>query len=448
LCNDRHQIAKHCQCHKHSRTCYKYWKGPPDPRQCRFDLDVSNVRPFTTVDSESGEICMRCLDGLVNNFNTTILEAMRCNMDIKFIGSGASAKAILYFITDYITKTQLKTHVAYAALELAVSKLGEYDPKVDDHCTISAKKMLQKCAFAMISHQELSAQQVCSYLMDFEDHFTIHRFNNLYWGNYERFIQSEDPSPECYSSPLSSVPSDEQNNEIQDNAPNADIMPDLGNNVLQSPDDDDSNPLQQSQFQGQEDEIFDDDNGLSSDEIGIDVNDDGQLVAKSNQVADYQLRGQALHDICIWDFIAHVENIKHRQLTEPSTATNLNDDLHHILSSTARKRPQFAFDEHHSQATSHVLHVCTPSNQLVPVPIGGSIPRRDDDSTRARYCRLMLIFFQPWVHAHDLQTEGQSWEDAFCSFLLTCSPDFIKKMDNMQILHECRDSQDDHYAQR
>ena len=84
---------------------------------------------------ETGELCLRCLDGLVNNFNETILEAIRCNMDIKFIGSGPAVKAIIYYITNYITKSQLKTHVAYAALELATKKLGEYNPD-DDEITI------------------------------------------------------------------------------------------------------------------------------------------------------------------------------------------------------------------------------------------------------------------------------------------------------------------------
>lgn len=78
-------------------------------------------------------------------------------MDIKFIGSGVSAKAILYYITDYITKSQLKAHVTYAALWLAVDKLGQYCPD-DDELTIRAKRLLQKCAHAMISHQELSMQ--------------------------------------------------------------------------------------------------------------------------------------------------------------------------------------------------------------------------------------------------------------------------------------------------
>ncbi|KAJ6595421.1 hypothetical protein B0H10DRAFT_1673426, partial [Mycena sp. CBHHK59/15] len=66
-----------------------------------------------------------------------------------------------YYITDYITKSQLKTHVAFAMLELAVKKLGNYNPLEDD-LMMRAKKMLQKCAYAMISQQELSAQQVAS----------------------------------------------------------------------------------------------------------------------------------------------------------------------------------------------------------------------------------------------------------------------------------------------
>ncbi|KAI0059116.1 hypothetical protein BV25DRAFT_1784958, partial [Artomyces pyxidatus] len=190
---DRHLLVKKCQSHAHSNTCYKYWKGPPNPKECRFDLDESNVRPETTVDAETGEICLRCLDGLVNNFNMTMLEAIRCNMDIKFIGSGASAKAILYYITDYITKSQLKTHVAYAALELAIQKLGVYDAEADD-VTVRAKKTLQKCAYALISHQELSAQQVVSYLMDYEDHFTSHKFAGLYWTSFQNFLGQEDAS--------------------------------------------------------------------------------------------------------------------------------------------------------------------------------------------------------------------------------------------------------------
>ncbi|KAJ7864111.1 hypothetical protein B0H14DRAFT_2305378, partial [Mycena olivaceomarginata] len=95
-------------------------------------------------------------------------------------------------ITDYITKSQLKTHVAFAMLELAVKKLGEFNPILDDKTTC-AKHLLQKCAYAMIFQQELSAQQVTSYLLDLEDHFTSHSYRNFYWTSFESFINKEDP---------------------------------------------------------------------------------------------------------------------------------------------------------------------------------------------------------------------------------------------------------------
>jgi hypothetical protein len=194
---DLHNLVEKCQFHVHTRTCYKYWKGPGYAKECRFDLDESNVRPISQFDPETGEFELRCLDGLVNNFNTTMLEAIRCNMDIKFISSGPAAKAVMYYITDYITKSQLQAHVAYAALELAVTRLGEYDPEEDDFA-MRARRLLQKCAHSMIAQQEMSGHQVVSYLMDFEDHFTSHKFSNLYWPSLERFLDNERPSPECY----------------------------------------------------------------------------------------------------------------------------------------------------------------------------------------------------------------------------------------------------------
>ncbi|KAF9642032.1 hypothetical protein BDM02DRAFT_3076087, partial [Thelephora ganbajun] len=193
---DIHLLAKECQIHSHTKTCYKHHKEG-ETAECRFHLNENNFHETSDFDPETAELCLHCLQGLVNNFNTTMLEAIRCNMDIKFIGSGESTKAILYYITDYITKSDLKTHVAFAALELAVKKLGEFDPDADE-ATVRAKQMLQKCAYAMISHQELSAQQVAAYLVGGGDHYTSHRFRNLYWTSFETSVNNECPSPECY----------------------------------------------------------------------------------------------------------------------------------------------------------------------------------------------------------------------------------------------------------
>ncbi|KAG1851160.1 hypothetical protein F4604DRAFT_1512129, partial [Suillus subluteus] len=278
---DLHHLVKACQVHKHNLTCFKYWKGPPHPQECRFDLDESHHCAKSYLDKETGEICLHCLDGMVNNFNTSMLEAVRCNMDIKFIGSGASAKAILYYITNYITKSQLKVHVAYAALNLAQQKLSEFDP-ADDELTIRAKELIRKSAHAMISYQELSSQQVVAYLMDFGDHYTSHKYANIFWTSFENYVDTIIPLPK------QSIDEEHCNNhecEEEDKHP-INKAEEEWTYSLQPPVDED---------------IMQDiaDGALASDEVSLSIGNNGVLIPRANQVQDYQLRSPALQDMCI-----------------------------------------------------------------------------------------------------------------------------------------------------
>ncbi|PBK83778.1 hypothetical protein ARMGADRAFT_868334, partial [Armillaria gallica] len=74
---------------------------------------------------------------------------------------------------------------------------------------------------------------------------------------------------------------------------------------------------------------------------------------------------------------------------------------------------------------------------------GPGIPCPDRKDIYPRYCWLMLILFKPWALACDLREEDQTWEDAFKQFANMASPSILKILDNMQILHECKDSRDD-----
>lgn len=226
-------------------------------------------------------------------------------MDIKIIGLGPAAKVIIYYITNYITKLQLKTHVAYAALELATKKLGEYNPD-DDNITVQAKKLLQKCAYPMISHQELPSQQVASYLMDCEDHFTSHQYQNLYWTSFEKHINQEQPSPECY--PLDvNIPlfrdtenGPEQNLEtelVETTASENNVARDsenISNTDLELDNSDENGDL--TNFDAEMDE-----------ELTISVNSSGKLIVQSKQIADYQLRDHQLQNISLWYFVSSLE---------------------------------------------------------------------------------------------------------------------------------------------
>lgn len=217
-------------------------------------------------------------------------------MYIKFIGLGAPAKAVLHYITDYITKSQLKTHVAYAALELSVQKLGEYDPQEDD-ISVHAKKLLQKCAYIMLTHQELSAQQVASYLMDYENHFTSHNFKSLYWISFEKCLDSMDPSPECTPSKDVQITVDHVNNEepanksCAENQEHATGTDSSENSIMHAPKEDDSSSDEEIDLPADECILFHLTNGSDSavdkDEVVVSVNNAGELVARTLQVEDY-----------------------------------------------------------------------------------------------------------------------------------------------------------------
>lgn len=559
---DHHLLVQHCQYHYHSAMCYKY-----DIHSCRFDMDEKNYEPITAFDSSTGELKLRCLHGLVNNFNQTILDCIHCNMDIKFVGSGVLAKAILYYITDYITKSQLKTHVAYAALELAVVKLGEYDTN-DDDITVQAKRMLQRCTYAMISQQELSAPQVVSYLMDYDDHFTSHKYTRFNWLSIEGFVNSVlplttetkendpeqqslsntdtitlnselvrnnmdqnityrpvdsdmdvDPAPETMCNHISNVLTDRwhshdcldecqeapvsQNQDKGSDQPEEAPVPQHqvkdGDHIRGE----DSDQLQvkdgnQLQVNGNEQTQAEDNDQIQANDgdeyVVLQVDDNNNLIPRTSVLQDYLKRGNDLTDVCFWDYISRIEKVRKstdrvkrragdiEQNNVPldnidsdadfnetnsgnDTGHNTDDenepddrglqclwDLHlhqnKLLKSTTYQRPRVEFASAHPDSTMHYQRVRQRSKRMVPVPLGPSIPRCDCDVTKERHARLMLVFFKPWSVIPDLKPMAMSWLDAYSDFTQSCHPRLLKLIDNMQLLHECRDSRDDHFSKR
>ena len=435
---DVSNLAERVQRHRHSHTCYKYYKAG-DARTCRFDLKEENFRAESHIDTDNGQISLRCLDGLVNNFNTTMLEAVRCNMDIQFIGSGESAKAMIYYITDYITKSQLKSHVAYAALQLAVKKCEEMDD-ADDDFTARSKRLLQKCAYAMVSHQEMSAQQVASYLMGYEDHFTSHRFNCLYWASFERYIERYDELKVCFGAVkgCDELDDHEQDLDLGDHGERGQPADDGEN------DGDDSWPV-----------VEDDE------EVSVRVESDGNVSILADQITDYTLRPRELGEMCLWDFVAKTEKVYRRRC-----GVDAGEDLDMILDEQLDDDDGDGDEEEkhlHPRREAHVggLYEFLPDHkerdrkcvrlrvhEAIPVPIGPALPRRDEIEAEPRYCRLMMILFKPWRSFSDLRGSLDSWQAAFKNFSPELCVEHLHVVENMQVLHECRDSRNEHMQAR
>ena len=68
-----------------------------------------------TVD-DVGAITMRKTEQWINTYNIVLSYLLRCNTDVTSLLSGTQVKAVIAYVTDYITKSLLKTHTMFETI--------------------------------------------------------------------------------------------------------------------------------------------------------------------------------------------------------------------------------------------------------------------------------------------------------------------------------------------
>ena len=107
------------------------------------------------------------------------------------------------------------------------------------------------------------------------------------------------------------------------------------------------------------------------DEICISVKQTGEIVAKASQVADYQLHGDCLNNISVWDYVAQIEKIskasdRQKSDDKDDSEDDENDDtpdtksesdsaetIEEILNDTSRKQKRIDLQHEHLEHISH-----------------------------------------------------------------------------------------------
>ena len=457
---DLFNLIRQCQQHIHTATCYKYC-SPQGEKICRFGLGTNTVNQHTSVDKETGELNYQRLDGFVNQYNETIIEILRCNMDLKFIGSGQSAKAILYYITDYISKSQLKMHVVYNALELAIKKMQTTDALqcISSELTTedAGRAILRKTANSIIALQELSAQQVALLSLQEADHYTSHKFSYCYWSYAEQFVDSVLPLTSNSDDQFRANAADDDHENRLDETLTTEsdtANDDFGEKMLIDPDDNVEQPF-------------------------VHLSPSDGLKMKSSQLADYIYRPAFLQSLSFWEYIAHCTKLKQRRKKEntpPSSNSDedsdnndtndqnkeplLADNAHttttsdkttfEIITSASKQKGYLHFLPQHNDARSHGVKVWNFNDCFVPVLIGRGFPRRSVAESYERYCRLMLILFKPWRHPLNLKSDGLTWQTTLEQMCASNEMNFqhVKIMNNINMLHECKESRDLDFQRR
>src|SRR5882724_2912052 len=93
-------------------------------------------------DKETNSVFLMCHDATINFFNPYILVFCWHNHDIRCILSGKAAKAAMFYITDYITKMDIKTHEMLLLMSKAIARTPIKQGNEDQY---NAKNLLHKC---------------------------------------------------------------------------------------------------------------------------------------------------------------------------------------------------------------------------------------------------------------------------------------------------------------
>lgn len=341
----------------------------------------------TTVDRAEGRITVKKLETYMNSISPAVTYCFRCNTDTTCLLSGTAIKAVITYVTDYVTKPGLKTHVIFDTI------LTIFERNVEMlHGSLErnekARRLMVKVINAVGVKLEIGAPMAAMFLLGNPDHYSSHTFVNFPWKLYVRRARS--------------VFRDEKSEMIEEEPESV-----LIKNVR------------------------------------------GKLVG-SSPVHDYVYRPVEYGAMSLYDWVrlsrrsplrsggcSRVVDAEGQEEPNP----NERDELDDAASESKRSRKLLEFLKPHPLMSTHgVLCVTKDTGRTVPNFTGGAVPRKDKGDTEY-YSATMLAFFKPWRTGGDLRTKMQTWTDAFTSYAFKSRE--LEVMRNFNVQYECLDARDD-----
>ena len=368
------------QRHKCRQVCHKYG----NEKECRFQFP-HDLEKESYFDTKTNSVVLKCLDPTINFFNRFILVFCRHNHDIKSILSGKAAKAAMFYITDYITKMDLKTYEVLTLLSRAVaampSNLGE--PNCD-----RAKTLLHKCIAQFTRQQQIHAQQAARYLRGFDDsiksHETVPMMSNLLMD----FVTKEMWHTNCSNTDCIDSP------EAMDFEPAA---------------------------------------------LGIQTDHHGKLLM-GNQFLEYLYRSDLVKDFNFYEFcrLFRLEKIKHPTSKVDhgcpvDIQTHLSKYTRYPLKTGHPLHMTHQLVQHTNESIGHNY------SKLVPRVIGTSIPRSNSGT---RWMLFTLAHFKPFDIDHPLLLVSSAALIELSFKNHSFSPRSLYVMKQWDAIHECQDERD------
>lgn len=126
-------------------TCKKGLR-PNDGRKCRLDYG----RPLVTetcINPNTKAISLKRDNPMVVPYNPGLSVSARCNTAVEFIASGVNAKATMYYITDYITKSEINLQHILTLFHSSLLRQEKQDREQATNQELAVTKFLLSVVF-------------------------------------------------------------------------------------------------------------------------------------------------------------------------------------------------------------------------------------------------------------------------------------------------------------
>jgi hypothetical protein len=141
------------------------------------------------VDEETGALSIKHLEPQLNKTNNVVTYLLRSNTDVSTMSSGTAINGVVFYVCDYITKSPLKTHVIFNAIQSVYAKNAELiaGTSTQQH---KARRLITQIVNSLSAKAEYGAPMINLYLLDNPDHYTNFEFKVFYWQSFVKRARS------------------------------------------------------------------------------------------------------------------------------------------------------------------------------------------------------------------------------------------------------------------
>ncbi|KAF4618642.1 hypothetical protein D9613_009831 [Agrocybe pediades] len=392
------------------------------------------------VDTSTGRILLKKLEAYLNNFTNVLTYLLRCNTDVTSLHSGTAVKAVVAYVSDYITKCGLKTHTIFETIRSVYARNSDV-LQSNGQRTERARKLLTKIVNSLTVKMEIGAPMASMYLLGNPDHYTSHTFVPFYWKSYVNYIIRDASRGISEDEAMESDDSEEK--VILMKIENKIYPSRIIDDYIYRPDEYECMSLydwvrlsRRHTIKGKKANKTDTEDESTRADNEFDLNE-----TESSHVED-QDEERTASDASSSDGEPELSKNINAEYINSRSGKNRNE--HANANEKSRKRNGFKYKEGHPLRDTHVVTCVKDNKKLVPNFIGGSIPRETEHNADYYYL-TMLTLFKPWRTAKDIKGPTDTWKEAFSNYTFSERQNDVMKF--FRVRYECLDARDDYRAQ-